>query len=68
MALVGICAADLVTFGTAAFWFAVAGPAATLMEQPAAALRWNGAAAAVVAVMIGATVLARFKEGEASGN
>ena len=56
MALIRICAADLVTFGVALFWLLVANQAATLIRQPTPELYWNGVACAVAAV--GAGVLA----------
>jgi hypothetical protein len=45
------CGADLKTFGLAVFGLLTAGFAATLLEQPAPALRWNGFAAVAVAAV-----------------
>jgi hypothetical protein len=62
-ALVRICAVDLITLGVALFWLQVAGPVATLLEQPAPVFRWNGVACCVVAVTVGVAVLMRFRRG-----
>jgi len=52
-ALVRTRGADLIGFGVAVFWMDAASRAATLIEQPSPWFRWNGAAAALVAALIG---------------
>jgi len=58
------CGADLVTFGVALFWLGTAGPAATLIGQPADWLRWNGIAAAAAAVALGAALAWRSRHAQ----
>jgi hypothetical protein len=58
--LVKTCGADLVTFGVALFWLMVAGPAITLIQQPAPLLRWNGVACVLVALCTGALRSGRY--------
>jgi hypothetical protein len=55
------CAVDLVTFGIALFWVGCAGPATTLIRQPAPFLRWNGIVCAAVAVLLGILLALRFR-------
>jgi hypothetical protein len=59
MVLVRTCAADLLTFGVALFWLAVAQQAEVLVQQPETVLRWNGVACLAVAFATGAVVLHR---------
>ncbi|MFB3776215.1 MAG: CPBP family intramembrane glutamic endopeptidase [Bryobacteraceae bacterium] len=59
--LVRICGADLKTYTLALFWLFTAGPAATLIGQPAPVLRWNGFAAALAAIAAG-LLFARRRE------
>ncbi len=59
IAVVKICGADLKTYGLAPFGMLVAGPAATLIEQPSPFLRWNGVAA-VLAALAAAVLLIRL--------
>jgi len=57
--LIRTCGADLATFGVALFWLNASAGAWALISQQAAALRWNGAAALLVAALVGLVVLAR---------
>ena len=52
--LVKTCGADLITFGVALFWLMVAGPAITLIQQPAPLLRASGVVCLLVALGAGA--------------
>lgn len=61
VALVRLCAADLLSYGVALFWVHASSPAATLAQQPAAFMRWNGVACAVLAAVLGWAILQRFR-------
>lgn len=55
--LVRSCGLDLGAFGVGVFWLAVVSGSAKLLEQPAPFLRWNGAAALALGLVLGALVL-----------
>jgi len=50
-------ATNLVAVGVGWFWLEVFGPAATLLEQPAAAFRWNGLLCLAMAAVAGLAVI-----------
>jgi hypothetical protein len=55
--IVRTCSADLIGLGVAVFWLVALGGAYELIQQPNAVLRWNGIAAAMVALLIGVLVM-----------
>ncbi len=57
MLIVGTCSADLIGLGVALFWLVALEDAFDLIQQPAPILRWNGVAAAIVAVAFGAGLI-----------
>ena len=55
--LIRTCALDLWTFGLSLFWLLVAEYGFTLVEQPAAMLRWNGIACLAAALCVSVALL-----------
>jgi uncharacterized protein (TIGR03382 family) len=59
VALVRMCAVDLVTFAVALLWLEAAPQVWTLVTQPSAVHQWNGTAALAVTLVASALLLHR---------